>query len=128
MQFSFQPGKAVVNALRTADVINFKDPAEFPEYLTILKDTTTENDEFVKNKKDGKVYWSKIMQYKFVRSHPDKLFFKYNYSSPHYKFTTIYKKLTTRSNNTPKRCKLYGSPLGVQASKKPLYSSCATRS
>ena len=58
------------------------------------------------------------MQYKFVQSQPDKLFFKYHCSSPNYKFTTIYKKLTTRSNKAPKRCKLYGAPLGVQASKK----------
>ena len=118
MQFSFKPGKAVINALKTEDVINFKDHEGFPEYLSILKDTTMENDVILKNRKDGKVYWSKIMQYKFVRSKPDKLFFKYHYGSPDYKFTTIYKKLTTRSNKVPKRCNLYDTPLGVQASKK----------
>ena len=45
----------------------------------MLNDSTMENDERFSNKKDGKVYWSKIMQYYFVKSDPGKLFFKYHY-------------------------------------------------
>jgi len=99
-------------------VIDFKCTESFPEYQAILTDKTTEDNEVVKNKKDAKVYWSKIMRYKFVRSQPDKLFFKYFYSSPECKFTTIYKKLVTRANQLPTRRKLYRSPIGIQSSKK----------
>ena len=119
IQFAFQPGKVVVNSLRTEDVINFKCPESFPEYKAMLKDTTTENDIEVKNRKDAKVYWSKIMQYKFVRDQPDKLFYKYFYSSPGYKYTTIYNKgLTTRSSKAPTRQRLYEKAIGIQPSKK----------
>ena len=109
----------MVNSLRTEDVINFKCPESFPEYKAMLKDTTTENDIEVKNRKDAKVYWSKIMQYKFVRDQPDKLFYKYFYSSPGYKYTTIYNKgLTTRSSKAPTRQRLYEKAIGIQPSKK----------
>ena len=58
------------------------------------------------------------MQYKFTRSQPDKLFFKYHYSSPNYKFTTIYRKLVTRRNQAPERHRLYQASIGIQSSKK----------
>ena len=51
MQFSFKPDNAVVNALKTEDVINFKDHEGFPAYLFRSKDTTMENDVMLKNKK-----------------------------------------------------------------------------
>ena len=59
------------------------------------------------------------MQYKFVRDQPDKLFYKYFYSSPGYKYTTIYnKRLTTRSSKAPTRQRLYEKAIGIQPSKK----------
>ena len=86
---AFQPGNCHVSTLRTEKVIDFKDKGSFPEYTTILNDSTTENDEKFSNKKDGKVFWSQIMQYHFVKSDPGKMFFKYHYSAPDFKYTTI---------------------------------------
>ena len=71
---AFKPGKVIINTLRYNEVIDFKDKRFFPEYTSILEDTTTEEDIKVKNKKDAKVYWSKILQYKFVKSDPEKMF------------------------------------------------------
>ena len=57
IQLSFQGGKVVVNSLLTKDVLDFKSTESFPEYQALLKDTTTQDDEIVKNKKHGKIYW-----------------------------------------------------------------------
>ena len=44
------------------------------DFLNIYQYYNCWNDVVLKNKKDGKTYWSKIMQYKFVRSQSDKFF------------------------------------------------------
>ena len=97
IQMSFQLGKSYVSPLKSTSVIDFKDKESFSEYSAILNDTTSENDEKYKCKKDGKVYWSQIMQYKFIKEEPEKLFFKYHYSCPEWKHTTIFKKIGTRT-------------------------------
>ena len=117
IKMSFKPDKVVVSRLQSDEVIDFKDKNSFPEYTALLNDSATENDESFANKKDGKIFWSKIMQYHFVKSDPDKLFFKYTYSAPDYKYTTIYKKITTRTA-VKKREKLYPEPQGIDQSKK----------
>ena len=118
IQMSFPHDKIFVNSLRSEDVVNFKNKKSFSEYASMLNDSTMENDERFSNKKDGKVYWSKIMQYYFVKSDPGKLFFKYHYSAPGFKYTTIYKKVTTRNMVVTKRAKLYEEPRGIERSKK----------
>ena len=120
IQMSFQPGKVFVSSLQSEDVVDFKNKNSFHEYATMLNDSTTENDEQFSNRKDGKVYWSKIMQYYFVKSDPGKLFFKYHYSAPDFKYTVIYKeKVGTRNKAAvTKRAKLYSEPLGIERAKK----------
>ena len=108
----------ITKYLLTEDVFNFKNKNSFPEYASMLNDSTTEDDERLSNKKDGKVYWSKIMQYYFVKSDPGKLFFKYHYSAPDFKYTTIYKKVATGNMAVTKRAKLYEEPRGIERSKK----------
>ena len=100
IQMSFQPGKVFVTSLQTEDVVDFKDKKSYSEYSDMLSDCTTKNDEKFSNKKDGKIYWSRIMQYHFVKSEPNKLFFKYHYSAPDFKYTTIYVKVATRNRGT----------------------------
>ena len=58
------------------------------------------------------------MQYHFVKSEPNKLFFKYHYSAPNFLYTTIYKKVNTRNTAVTKRAKLYEKPKGIDSSKK----------
>ena len=117
---AFKPDKVIVHSLKTKEIIDFKDVKSFPEYKAILNDEAAEDDTATRNKKDSKVYWSKIMQYKFVKNDPKKMYFNYHYSSPSYKFTTIYKKIHTRSadSGTNARPLLYTSPVGIDPSKK----------
>lgn len=122
IQMSFKLGSSHVHPIQTGQVIDFKDKCSYPEYTAVLSDSTTENDELFKNKKDGKVYWSQIMQYYFDKSDPDKMFFKYDYSAPSFKFTTIHKKVPTRKTSGEavfkKRAHLYQAPPGIEKDKK----------
>ena len=117
IMMSFQPDSVKVKSLKTDDVIDFHSITNFPEYAPMLKDTVREND-IVTSKKEGKVYWSKVIQYYFTKSDPNKMFFKYHYSCPEFKFTTIHNKVSTRSNVAPKRSKMYSQPPGIDKSKK----------
>ena len=112
-----KPDSVDVKSLHTDDVIDFHSVTNFPEYAPMLKDTLRENDA-VTTKKEGKVYWSKVMQYYFTKSSPNKMFFKYHYSCPEFKYTTIHKKVSTRSQSAPKRSKMYSQPPGIDKSKK----------
>ena len=118
IKMSFNKADAVVvKSLDTYDVIDFHSVNNYPEYTKMLKDTLRENDEKT-NKKEGKICWSKVMQYYFTKSSPNKMFYKYHYSSPEFKFTTIHNRISTRCNITPKRSKMYSEPPGIDQSKK----------
>ena len=60
MQMAFKPGKVIINTLRYNEVIDIKDKWFFPEYTSILEDTTTEEDLKVKNRKTPKCTGAKF--------------------------------------------------------------------
>lgn len=131
IQMAFKKNVCKVVRVFHRDIINYKSPIAFPQFTSVLKDSVLEMVEAdnskgeqkgkkAKKSKGIKVYWSKIMQVKFTKEHPNKMFFKYSYDEE--KFHEIeYRDDVSRrqAKKTDKNaCKLYTESPGIGAKKK----------
>ena len=106
-----------------SDFINFKDTKALSQYKRVLEQDTQEELEeaetcnvskrAVDARKETRVYWSKLMQIKFVQSDKDKMFFKYNYSDLEWKVANMVDfptARTTRVNNVERSFQIENLP------------------
>lgn len=117
IQMSFVKNKLCMKRISHRDILDFKDCDNLYPYKDALtKDVLEENQ---------KVYWSKLMQVKFVKSNPLNMFFKYNYFDNEFKCIEFAKfSSTTRKNNfmtfyhPSKLTRRYAEPPGLSGDKK----------
>ena len=68
-----------------SNVIDFKKVAnEWPQYSHLYQGSSF-------GEKNDKILWTKIMQLKFTEEHPQKLYYKYNYSEKNFNLATFVK-------------------------------------
>ena len=131
IQCAFKKNPCVFNVLEHQDVLDFKSPTAFPNYVDVLNDKTfeimTEEQKLkqkqhnidigLPNRKVDKVFWSEITCVKFHSDDPEVMLFKYSYNESYRKakFSSTPKKL--RKSKEPCRRK-YFKPCGVSAQKK----------
>lgn len=118
IQMAFQKNSVEMIVLNHKDIIDFKNAKAFPEYANLLSDKISEGDR--KLSKENKIYWSRIMQIKFMKEEPGKMFFKYNYNDPDFKFATIRQARQTRrkKNVSSINAFKYHCPVGISDEKK----------
>jgi len=67
---AFQKHLPTVHCLNYHEVIDFKDQAYFARFSRILRGNVSDNN-------GNKIFWSKFMQMKVMKSQPDAIFFKF---------------------------------------------------
>ena len=102
IQMSFIKNKVKVFRIHYDDIIDFKNAKALHPYSNVLTKGATENYDEMHQDCQSRVYWSKIMQVKFVKERPSEMLFKYNYYDQEYKSATLacFPTLTRRSNDS----------------------------
>ena len=118
IQMSFLKNQVEVHRIGFEDIIDFKDSTGLHPYRNTLTSDTKENED------GSKIYWSKVMQIKFIQSRPLDMLFKYSYLVSEYRSAKLAHFATSTMNSTskfydePALPKLYSSALTISDEKK----------
>ena len=119
IQISFLKKQVEVHRSGFEDTIDLKDSTSLHSYRNTLTSETKKNDD------GSKIYWSKIMQIKFIQSGPLDMLFKYSYLDSKYRSAKLaHFAKSTRMNSAskfhdePALPKLYSSALTISNEKK----------